>query len=120
MSEVGRDSPTRLSPPRTIQNSPNPPRTGLACSRGIRDSIREGILLGQRGGISGGILRGKDVSHVAESVMCAPVTETVANFFPEVEGNLTKITWAHAVNNKTMLNKTLEGELEDWSRLLDS
>lgn len=76
--------------------------------------------MGQRGGISGGILRGKDVSRVAESVMCAPVTETVVNFFPEVEGNLTKITWAHAVNNKTMLNKTLEGELEDWSRLLDS
>uniref|UniRef100_V9IDE0 Protein FAM151B n=1 Tax=Apis cerana TaxID=7461 RepID=V9IDE0_APICE len=46
---------------------------------------------------------------VIQSVMCASVTETVANFFPEVEGNLTKITWAHAVNNKTMLNKTLEG-----------
>lgn len=65
-------------------------------------------------------MRGKDVSRVAESVMCAPVTETVANFFPEVEGNLTKITWAHAVNNKAKLNKTLEGELEDWRRLLDS
>ncbi|XP_031772285.1 protein FAM151B isoform X3 [Apis florea] len=42
--------------------------------------------------------------------MCASsVTETVANFFPEIEGNLTKITWAHAVNDKAKLNKTLEG-----------
>ncbi|KAG6798761.1 hypothetical protein HZU73_05564 [Apis mellifera caucasica] len=46
---------------------------------------------------------------VIHSVMCASVTETVANFFPEIEGNLTKISWAHAVNDKATLNKTLEG-----------
>ncbi|XP_043802481.1 protein FAM151B isoform X2 [Apis laboriosa] len=43
--------------------------------------------------------------------MCASVTESVANFFPEIKGNLTKITWAHAVNDKATLNKSLEGNV---------
>lgn len=68
--------------------------------------------------LSRGVLRWKDVSCVPDSVMCASVTETVANFFPEIEGNLTKISWAHAVNDKTTLNKTLEGEL-DFSIRID-
>lgn len=36
--------------------------------------------------------------------------EIMEEFFPQIEGNLTKITWAHAVNSKKLLNQTLEGE----------
>ncbi|CAH0746945.1 unnamed protein product [Bemisia tabaci] len=36
--------------------------------------------------------------------------EIMEEFFPQIEGNLTKITWAHAVNSKKLLNQTLEGD----------
>ncbi|KOX72097.1 hypothetical protein WN51_00958 [Melipona quadrifasciata] len=32
----------------------------------------------------------------------------VATFFPQINGNLTKIVWAHAVNDKSKLEKVLE------------
>ncbi|XP_015598599.1 protein FAM151B isoform X2 [Cephus cinctus] len=37
----------------------------------------------------------------------AAVSPPVTTFFPTIEGNLTKITWAHAVNNSTELNNAL-------------
>lgn len=33
-----------------------------------------------------------------------------SEFFPNIDGNLTKITWAHAVNNKTLLGEALQGK----------
>lgn len=33
---------------------------------------------------------------------------TMEDFFPDIQQNLTKITWAHAVNNQAYLNTTLE------------
>ncbi|KAG5895535.1 hypothetical protein JTB14_010679 [Gonioctena quinquepunctata] len=33
--------------------------------------------------------------------------ENITSFFPEVKGNLTRVTWAHAVNNLTLLTSTL-------------
>lgn len=45
-------------------------------------------------------------SFFAEYVMCeiAPDPKT---FFPAIEGNLTKIVWAHAVNSQANLSKAL-------------
>ena len=41
--------------------------------------------------------------------MCANnATVDVATFFPQINGNLTKIVWAHAVNNKTKLENVLD------------
>lgn len=43
---------------------------------------------------------------------CSLVTATpsdVTEYFPEVKGNLTKVTWAHAVNNLTLLEEALKG-----------
>ncbi|CAD1475361.1 unnamed protein product, partial [Heterotrigona itama] len=43
------------------------------------------------------------------AAMCANnVTVDVATFFPQINGNLTKIVWAHAVNNKTLLENALK------------
>ena len=33
---------------------------------------------------------------------------TVAEFFPEINGNLNKVVWAHAVNNQTALSSALK------------
>nr|CAI5821784.1 unnamed protein product [Callosobruchus analis] len=32
---------------------------------------------------------------------------TMTDFFPEVDGNMSLVTWAHAVNNQAYLSKTL-------------
>lgn len=37
-------------------------------------------------------------------------SEDITDFFPEAKNNLTKITWAHAVNNQTLLEDALKGE----------
>nr|XP_023014638.1 GATA zinc finger domain-containing protein 24 [Leptinotarsa decemlineata] len=34
--------------------------------------------------------------------------ESIVDFFPEVKGNLTRVTWAHAVNNSTYLTSVLQ------------
>lgn len=33
------------------------------------------------------------------------------DFFPNINNNFTKVTWAHAVNNQALLNETLNGDL---------
>ncbi|XP_043512148.1 protein FAM151B isoform X1 [Frieseomelitta varia] len=44
-----------------------------------------------------------------QAAMCANNgTVDVATFFPQINGNLTKIVWAHAVNNKSKLEKVLD------------
>ncbi|XP_076239232.1 protein FAM151B [Calliopsis andreniformis] len=42
-----------------------------------------------------------------QAAMCN-VTSNPAIFFPSIDGNLTKISWAHAVNSLALLNETLE------------
>jgi hypothetical protein len=37
----------------------------------------------------------------------------INDFFPDIHGNLTKITWAHAVNNKTYLASALSSKISD-------
>jgi hypothetical protein len=37
------------------------------------------------------------------------MVETLAEYFSSVEGDLTKITWAHAVNNRSLLKEALKG-----------
>lgn len=43
---------------------------------------------------------------VSEAAM-GKISPDPKNFFPEINGNLTKIVWAHAVNNQTELEKAL-------------
>ncbi|KAM0735719.1 Protein FAM151B [Formica fusca] len=52
---------------------------------------------------------------VIQAVMCnnnspSPVAPDPTKFFPKVKGNLTKIVWAHAVNNLTELERALSSE----------
>lgn len=44
---------------------------------------------------------------VTEAAMCDDKLSP-NNFFPEIQGNLTKIVWAHAVNSKALLNNALK------------
>ncbi|KAF7391997.1 hypothetical protein HZH68_011540 [Vespula germanica] len=59
-------------------------------------------ILGQRS-------RGLENTNAEEYVMCeiAPDPKT---FFPAIEGNLTKIVWAHAVNSQANLTKALNAD----------
>lgn len=45
-----------------------------------------------------------------QAAMCAnnATVVDVATFFPQINGNLTKIVWAHAVNDRSKLEKVLE------------
>lgn len=38
---------------------------------------------------------------------------STADFFQEINGNLTKITWAHAVNNRSLLAEVLSSKATD-------
>ncbi|KOC69026.1 Protein FAM151B [Habropoda laboriosa] len=42
--------------------------------------------------------------------MCANVTTDPSNYFSNINGNLTKIVWAHAVNSKAELSKALASD----------
>lgn len=35
----------------------------------------------------------------------------ITDFFPEAKNNLTKISWAHAVNNQSLLEDALKGKV---------
>lgn len=35
----------------------------------------------------------------------------VSDYFPDLNGDLTKVTWAHAVNSKAKLDAALKGEV---------
>lgn len=37
-------------------------------------------------------------------------TSEITDFFPEAKNNLTKISWAHAVNNQSLLDDALRGK----------
>ncbi|KAH0999506.1 hypothetical protein HUJ04_005280 [Dendroctonus ponderosae] len=39
------------------------------------------------------------------------INGTMEDFFPDIKQNLTKITWAHAVNNQTYLDATLKNDI---------
>lgn len=45
-----------------------------------------------------------------QAAMSANATTDPAAFFTQINGNLTKITWAHAVNNKTALEAALKSD----------
>ncbi|KYN43643.1 hypothetical protein ALC56_01905 [Trachymyrmex septentrionalis] len=49
------------------------------------------------------------VSYVSETAMCNNCSSTCSpsEFFPNIQGNLTKIIWAHGVNSLTELDKAL-------------
>ena len=49
------------------------------------------------------------VSYVSETAMCNNCSSICypSEFFPNIQGNLTKITWAHGVNSLTELDKAL-------------
>ncbi|KAF2882075.1 hypothetical protein ILUMI_24078 [Ignelater luminosus] len=49
---------------------------------------------------------GKGSHVVAQSIN---KSRDITDFFPEAKGNLTKITWAHAVNSQELLNDALNG-----------
>lgn len=38
----------------------------------------------------------------------------VANYFHDVDGDLTKVTWAHAVNSEYLLKQALNSEWVDF------
>ncbi|CAL7934630.1 unnamed protein product [Xylocopa violacea] len=47
---------------------------------------------------------------VTEAAMSANTTIDPGTFFAKIEGNLTKIVWDHAVNNKTKLDEALKSD----------
>lgn len=40
-------------------------------------------------------------------------SQDIATFFPKINGDLTQVTWAHAVNSWSLLEKALNGK--EWS-----
>ncbi|XP_067010071.2 protein FAM151B [Anabrus simplex] len=48
------------------------------------------------------------VVSVLSCVGVAAVAMDVTDFFPDVKGDLTKVTWAHAVNSQKLLNDALD------------
>lgn len=36
--------------------------------------------------------------------------QDIPSFFPKIKNDLTKVTWAHAVNSQALLQKALKGE----------
>lgn len=47
------------------------------------------------------------ISALSETCLGEPSDTT--DFFPDIQNNLTKLSWAHAVNNASYLEKVLSG-----------
>ncbi|XP_034247808.1 protein FAM151B [Thrips palmi] len=48
---------------------------------------------------------------VAGAVKAVPDSQNISAFFPKINGDLTKISWAHAVNNQSLLAEALNGSV---------
>ena len=41
----------------------------------------------------------------------SPIIPTVANFFPQIQSDLSRVKWGHGINSKIQLSRSLQGML---------